>query len=120
MVGGKWVGGALGAHRAGHTHTRDRFRATPVARPIDWDTAALAPPERDLWLLDARSGEGMRRYVEASGREPSPAALRLYRLRWQLDDISVFLNVLRSPHRQTADTEYAWRSLAKSMPAGES
>ena len=103
----------------GEPHPGNLLAARGRLHLVDWDTAALAPPERDLWLLDAGSGDGLARYAEASGRQPGPAALRLYRLRWQLEDISVFLRVLRSPHRQTADTEHAWRSLQRSMPAGD-
>lgn len=100
----------------GEPHPGNLLAAGGRLHLVDWDTAALAPRERDLWLLDAGSGEGLLRYAEASGLQPSPAALRLYRLRWQLDDISVFLKVLRSPHRQTSDTEHAWRSLMQSLP----
>jgi spectinomycin phosphotransferase len=80
---------------------------------VDWDTAALAPPERDLWMLSA--GDALERYVEASVRPIDDTAIRLYRLRWRLDDIASFLKRLRSAHRQTADTEHAWRSLVVSL-----
>lgn len=103
----------------GEPHPGNLIGAGGRLHLVDWDTAALAPPERDLWLLDGGSGEGLLRYAEASRRQPSRAALRLYRLRWQLDDIAVFLKVLRSSHRRTADTEHAWRSLQRSMPAGD-
>ena len=78
---------------------------------VDWDTVALAPPERDLWMIDAGAGDELARYAEASGRRIDAAAVRLYRLRWLLDDVASFVNALRSAHRRTADTEHAWRSL---------
>ena len=35
---------------------------------VDWDTLALAPPERDLWLLDSGTGRELALYAEAGGR----------------------------------------------------
>jgi spectinomycin phosphotransferase len=82
---------------------------------IDWDTAGLALPERDLWLVDADDGAELNLYSEASGRRVNDDAIALYRLRWKLDDIASFANQLRSPHSQTADAEHAWRSLSMSV-----
>jgi spectinomycin phosphotransferase len=74
---------------------------------VDWDTVALAPPERDLWMLD--TGEERERYARASGRPVDGAAVRLYRLRWKLDDIASFVHVVRSPHGDDPDTALAWQ-----------
>jgi spectinomycin phosphotransferase len=63
---------------------------------VDWDTVGLAVPERDLWWLDDRA---------------DPSAVALYRLRWDLDDVSVFVEQFRSPHARTLDTEQAWAGL---------
>jgi spectinomycin phosphotransferase len=78
---------------------------------IDWDTAGLAPPERDLWMVATESGDEMRRYAELTGRPVDPAALAFYRLRWALDDLSCFVRDLRAPHRRTPGTEHAWEAL---------
>jgi len=78
---------------------------------IDWDTVALAPPERDLWSVATGSGEEVRRYTELTGRPVDPAVLEFYRLRWALDDLSCFLRDLRAPHRRTPGTEHAWEAL---------
>ena len=79
---------------------------------IDWDTVALAPPERDLWwIISDSSGEEARRYSHATRRPVDPAALVLYRLRWALDDLSIFTGRLRSAHTRTADAENALRAL---------
>ncbi|MBO0685143.1 MAG: phosphotransferase [Candidatus Dormibacteraeota bacterium] len=86
---------------------------------VDWDTMALAPPERDLWMLDAAGAEELARYARATGRPVNAAAIRLYRLRWRLEDICLYLQVLRSPHRRTADTEHAWHALALSLESGD-
>jgi spectinomycin phosphotransferase len=39
---------------------------------IDWDTAALAPPERDVALIATTSNEGIDRYQQATGHELDP------------------------------------------------
>jgi spectinomycin phosphotransferase len=78
---------------------------------IDWDTVALAPPERDLWMVATEAGDELRRYTELTGRPVDAAALELYRLRWALDDLSCFVRDLRAPHRRTPGTEHAWQAL---------
>jgi spectinomycin phosphotransferase len=94
----------------GEPHPANLIQAGPRLMLIDWDTAGLAPPERDLWWIAAGGGE-LRRYADATGRAADPAALAFYRLRWALDDISGFVTVLRSAHHRTADPEHAWRGL---------
>ena len=78
---------------------------------IDWDTVALAPPERDLWMVATETGDELRRYTELTGRPVDAAAIELYRLRWALDDLSCFVRDLRAPHRRTPGTEHAWQAL---------
>jgi spectinomycin phosphotransferase len=78
---------------------------------IDWDTVALAPPERDMWMVATETGDELRRYTELTGRSVDATALELYRLRWALDDLSCFVRDLRAPHRRTPGTEHAWQAL---------
>jgi spectinomycin phosphotransferase len=78
---------------------------------IDWDTVALARPERDLWMVVTATGHELRRYTELTGRPVDTTALELYRLRWALDDLSCFVRDLRAPHRRTPGTEHAWQAL---------
>jgi spectinomycin phosphotransferase len=75
---------------------------------IDWDTAALAPPERDVSLIATAGHEGVDRYQEATGRELDPAVITLYRLRWYLDDLASAIRLFRNRHRDTPDTR-RWR-----------
>jgi len=82
---------------------------------IDWDTVALAPPERDLWSVATEPGDETRRYTELTGRPVDPAVLEFYRLRWALDDLSCFVRDLRAPHRRTPGTEDAWQSLKDTL-----
>jgi spectinomycin phosphotransferase len=78
---------------------------------VDWDTVALAPPERDLWMLVGDNGEDADGYADATGHELDPAAMNFFRLRWDLADIAAFTDLLRSPHRHTEDTEKAYDAL---------
>jgi len=37
----------------------------------------------------------------------------LYRLRWSLDDIALFVRDFRAPHEQNEDTELTWEVLTE-------
>ena len=84
---------------------------------VDWDTVGLALPERDLALVTSDADE-LALYTGATGRSIDLAAISLYRLRWELDDIAVFTTLFRSVHPHTADTEKAWRDLADGVQRG--
>jgi len=99
----------------GEPHPGNILRADGRLLLVDWDAVALARPERDLWMLDGGAGDELARYAAASGLQVDDAAIRLYRLRWQLDDIAVFVERLRSAHRRTADTEHAWLGLSRTL-----
>jgi len=79
---------------------------------VDWDTVALAPPERDLWTL-ARTpeDEAAVAYTEATGRAVDANALDFFRLTWDLKDLAEYLNVLRAPHVESEDTARELRGL---------
>jgi Phosphotransferase enzyme family len=78
---------------------------------IDWDTALLAPPERDLWILDPGDGSVLGAYAEATGVTPLPSMLELYRLRWDLADIAVDVSRFRRDHRGSVDDDESWHLL---------
>jgi len=82
---------------------------------IDWDTAALAPPERDVSLIATTSNEGIDRYQQATGRELDPAVITLYRLRWYLDDLASAIRMFRNRHRDTPDTRRWWHGLVPEL-----
>jgi spectinomycin phosphotransferase len=92
----------------GEPHPGNVIRAATGPFLIDWDTVGLAPPERDLWFLAPADFSA---YAAATGYRPSPAAIGLYRLRWQLDDICAYLTDLRQASRPTKDTAHALRTL---------
>ncbi|MCW2865425.1 MAG: hypothetical protein JWP48_7133 [Actinoallomurus sp.] len=81
---------------------------------VDWDTVGLAPPERDLWSV-ALSPEDLKRYAEATGRTVNASALTLYRLRWDLEEVSIYIDWFRAPHDRSSDTEEAWQGLLETV-----
>jgi spectinomycin phosphotransferase len=78
---------------------------------IDWDTALIAPPERDLWMVVTESGAERRLYTEATGHEVNDDVVTLYGLWWDLSEIAGYISWFRLPHVARADTETGWRSL---------
>jgi spectinomycin phosphotransferase/16S rRNA (guanine(1405)-N(7))-methyltransferase len=95
---------------------------------IDWDTALVAPPERDLWSLDPGDGTILDAYARATGVRPQPYLLDLYRLRWDIADVAVEVSRFRRPHAGSIDDDEAWKLLranvedisrqGRSSPAG--
>ncbi|MCX4601436.1 phosphotransferase [Streptomyces anulatus] len=83
---------------------------------VDWDTVALAPPERDLWLA-TDAPEDLSRYAELTGHHPDPALLAYYGLRWALDDMAAALDIFGARHPDTADTRQAWEGLVDAVTA---
>lgn len=79
---------------------------------IDWDTALVAPPERDLWLIDSGDGTMLDAYADATGVSPVPDLVEAYRLRWTVADIAVDVGRFRRPHAGTPEDDKAWGFLA--------
>jgi spectinomycin phosphotransferase len=86
----------------GEPHAANLLRSDDGYVLVDWDTVALAPPERDLWML-----------VDESQDEVDWDAVDFFRLRWDLADLASFTNVLRLPHRENADTAKAYDGVKK-------
>jgi spectinomycin phosphotransferase len=95
----------------GEPHPANVMRVEDELFLIDWDTVGVAPPERDLWMLDDGSPDGLTPYTDATGLEIDGAALSLYRLTWTLSDVADFIGLLRSDHEEHADTIKAWRAV---------
>jgi spectinomycin phosphotransferase/16S rRNA (guanine(1405)-N(7))-methyltransferase len=79
---------------------------------IDWDTALVAPPERDLWLIDPGDGTILDAYASATGVTPMPDLVEAYRLRWDIADIAVDVGRFRRRHAGTPEDDKAWGFLA--------
>jgi spectinomycin phosphotransferase len=98
----------------GEPHPGNVMRVDGRLVLIDWDTVALAAPERDLALV-AGGPADVDRYQEAAGRVIDPAVITLYRLRWYLDDLSSAVGMFRRPHHDTPDTRQWRQSLAPQL-----
>ena len=83
----------------GEPHTGNTLRTAAGWRLIDWETALIAPPERDLWLL----GGDLSAYTDATGVAVRPELLEMYRLRWDIADLSIDVDRFRRPHTGNAD-----------------
>ena len=92
----------------GEPHPGNTMRTDGGWRLVDWDTARVAPPERDLWSMDPGDGSVHEAYVAATGRELRPAVLELYRRRWDLSDVAVDVARFRRPHRGTDEDATAF------------
>jgi len=105
----------------GEPHPGNTMLTSDGWRLIDWDTAPIAQPERDLWLLGREDGTLLEAYAEATGVRPQPSLLELYRIRWDLADVAVDVSRFARPHRGSADDEASWenlRSLVARVGAG--
>lgn len=82
-----WCDGQRRVITHGEPHAGNVMRVHGETYLIDWDTVALALPERDLWLLlDHGNTEALAGYEERTGHTPNPDALSLYRLRWAIEE----------------------------------
>jgi hypothetical protein len=95
----------------GEPHPGNTMRTPAGYVLIDWDTALIAPPERDLWALDPGNGAVHAAYAAATGVTPHADMLELYRLRWDLSDIAVDAGRFRRPHTGSLDDEKTWEIL---------
>jgi spectinomycin phosphotransferase len=95
----------------GEPHAGNVMRTDEGIVLVDWDTAALAPPERDLWMVMSDTGDEAAIYADATGHQPDPVAVDFFRLTWDLEDLAGYLNVLRSPHGETEDTLQAYETV---------
>jgi spectinomycin phosphotransferase/16S rRNA (guanine(1405)-N(7))-methyltransferase len=72
---------------------------------IDWDTALISPPERDLCNLDPGDGSILAAYEQATGTALLPEALDLFRRRWDLADLAIAVSEFTEPHSGDANDE---------------
>jgi spectinomycin phosphotransferase len=99
----------------GEPHPGNIVRSAGTMRLIDWDTVGLALPERDLWMLAGDDTCAAGRYTELTGRPVSGAALRMYKMRWSLDDIALAVRDFRAPHEQNEDSGLTWETLTEEI-----
>ncbi len=109
------AGSAASVLTHGEPHPGNMMRTPDGWRLIDWDTALVAPPERDLWTLDQGDGSALRDYAAATGVTPRRPVLDLYRLRWDLADIALYASRFRGPHRGDEDDDKSWWGLRSTV-----
>lgn len=95
----------------GEPHASNVILTSDGPALVDWDTALLAPPERDLWHVAGTDPSLLDRPAAATGAEIDKEALTLYRLWFDLAEIGEYLTLFRSPHVDTADTSESWKNL---------
>ena len=83
---------------------------------IDWDTVRLAPRERDLWMaIDSETDVSP--YLEETGADPiSAAAMRLFRMRWDLGEVAIYVSQFHAPHEDDPNTREACENLGDYLP----
>jgi spectinomycin phosphotransferase len=96
----------------GEPHARNVLRTDEGRALVDWDTVALGPPERDLWMLMDGPGD-VAHYEAATGHELDPSAGSFFRLLWDLADLASYLEVIRLPHVENEDTTRAYRRVTE-------
>jgi len=78
---------------------------------VDWESALVAPPERDLWSL-AESDPGLLdSYTAATGTVIDADALALHRMWFDLAEISCYVRWFSRSHDDTADAAEGWQNL---------
>ena len=97
----------------GEPHSDNILRLTGRLYLIDWGSAGLALPERDLWDLADADGRAADRYAELTGRRVNTAMMRMYQLRWSLEEIMLSVRQFRGPHERNGDTELAWEAFTE-------
>ncbi|MGH3002350.1 MAG: phosphotransferase family protein [Gaiellaceae bacterium] len=105
------AGGWVVTH--GEPHAANVMRRSHGRLLVDWDTVALAPRERDMWMLAAGATDASGAYARATGTQLDEAALDYFRLSWDLKDIAEYLNVLRGSHEENDDTARHYQALTQ-------
>jgi spectinomycin phosphotransferase len=99
----------------GEPHPVNFIRTEAGRMLVDWDTVALGPPERDLWMVLRDTGDDATRYAESTSHQPDAVALDFFHLMWDLSDLAAYIDVARSPHVASDDTAKAFEGLKKTV-----
>jgi spectinomycin phosphotransferase len=104
----------------GEPHPLNLIRTGAGLTLVDWDTVALARPERDLWMIAGMgdgSGSLVALYRELTGSVLDPEVLVAYGRLWALTDLAASTHRLRHEHRPGADADRAL-AVVRSILAG--
>jgi spectinomycin phosphotransferase len=103
----------------GEPHPGNLIVTLSGLRLIDWDTVALAEPERDLWMLNDDSDD-LAAYTASTGHDIDPTAVEFYALAWTLSDIASFADMFRFHHERTEWAERKWTGFVALLRGGAS
>lgn len=104
----------------GEPHPGNLISTRAGLRLVDWDTAALAPPERDLWMLGAATPWLLTRYEELTRRRPMVDALRFYSLAWTLSDIAYLVESFRVSSTPSSAGRWEFEKLERFLSGAQS
>ncbi len=99
----------------GEPHRGITINTTEGVALIDWDTVLLAQPERDLWMLTNEEPSIADDYAVRTGVAVDTASVELYRLWWDLCEVSLYIAEFRAHHTDTEDTRTAWNGLREHL-----
>lgn len=103
----------------GEPHPGNLIRTPGGLRLVDWDTVALAPPERDLWMLTEVAPGAADRYAELTGTVLDDELLGVYRLLWALADVASYAAQLHAAHAGNADDHHALAAITSVLDGRE-
>jgi spectinomycin phosphotransferase len=92
----------------GEPHPGNLIHTPAGLRLVDWDTVALAEPERDLWMLCADDDD----------LDVEPDAVEFYELMWTLSDIASFTDTFRHQNPHPAWVEQKWGGFVMLLKGG--
>jgi spectinomycin phosphotransferase len=91
----------------GEPHAGNLIWTPTGLRLVDWDTVAMAPPERDLWMITHVDPTAAARYQRLTGTLLDEDLLSAHRLLWAIADIASFTTQLHRPHLGNVDDRRA-------------
>ena len=86
---------------------------------LDWDTVAMARPERDLWMLADVDESLLRDYERLSGIVLDLEVLRGFRRLWAVTDLAMYTADMLREHVDNGDTRRALAAVCSVLEAGE-
>ena len=91
-------------------------RRSGAALLVDWESARIAPPERDL--VDLRtSPAALDHYHDVAGGPPPRLELiELYRAWYALAETAVYVHQFRAPHTRDANLAESWQNFLHFLP----
>jgi spectinomycin phosphotransferase/16S rRNA (guanine(1405)-N(7))-methyltransferase len=101
----------------GEPHRANTIRTEKGLVLIDWDTALIAPRERDLWMVVDADSPLLAEYETAVGATTHPAFFALYALQWDLMEVAGYLAFFRADHEDTADAAESWKNYLRFIGA---